>query len=212
MLSKTAFDAQGPVFLRHGWVFFGPYRRGHGLSALAGPYIGAEIAAADKQRGIRAAAATMTRLLETDHLDDQLSALAWLRGQDFVAPNRIAAAGNSSGGILAVLGAERESCCAAADSAGGAESRAMAPQLPPVMIRVVRHSRAPIFFLQAANDYDLAPGRVLPAQMKEAGKEFAVKIYPALGNSREDGHTFGYFGSSLWDPDVFLFLDEHCPP
>ena len=40
MLSKTGFDALGPVFASHGWVFFGPYRRGQGLSASAGPYIG----------------------------------------------------------------------------------------------------------------------------------------------------------------------------
>jgi carboxymethylenebutenolidase len=38
-----------------------------------------------------------------------MAALAWLRKQDFVRPNRIAAAGNSFGGIEAVLGAERGS-------------------------------------------------------------------------------------------------------
>ncbi len=49
MLSKQAFDALGPVFARHGWVFFGPYRRGQGLSASAGPYIGDQIDAAEKK-------------------------------------------------------------------------------------------------------------------------------------------------------------------
>jgi hypothetical protein len=39
MMSKEAFDALGPAFAAHGWVFFGPYRRGQGLSAGAGPYI-----------------------------------------------------------------------------------------------------------------------------------------------------------------------------
>src|SRR5438034_7179944 len=33
MMSKEAFDALGPAFAAHGWVFFGPYRRGQGLSA-----------------------------------------------------------------------------------------------------------------------------------------------------------------------------------
>ncbi len=32
MLSKKAFDALGPVFAKRGWVFFGPNRRGQGLS------------------------------------------------------------------------------------------------------------------------------------------------------------------------------------
>src|SRR5262249_11537413 len=47
MLSQQAFDALGPVFVRHRWVFVGPYRRGQGLSAQAGPFIGDEI---DKAR------------------------------------------------------------------------------------------------------------------------------------------------------------------
>jgi carboxymethylenebutenolidase len=95
MLSKQAFDALGPVFASHGWVFFGPYRRGQGLSTSAGPYIGDQIAAAEKDGGISGGAAAMVRLLEQDHLQDQLSALAWLRKQPFVRPNRIAVAGNS---------------------------------------------------------------------------------------------------------------------
>src|SRR5271154_2239383 len=73
MVSKKAFDALGPVFASHGWVFFGPYRRGQGLSASAGPYIGDQIAAAEKTGGVSAGAAAMVRLLETDHLNDQLA-------------------------------------------------------------------------------------------------------------------------------------------
>jgi hypothetical protein len=37
----------------------------------------------------------MFRLLETDHLKDQLFALAWLRKQDFVQSNQIAVAGRT---------------------------------------------------------------------------------------------------------------------
>src|SRR5215831_20222708 len=48
LLSKQAFEALGPVFAKHGWVFFGPYRRGQGLSSSAGPYIGDQIADAEK--------------------------------------------------------------------------------------------------------------------------------------------------------------------
>jgi hypothetical protein len=169
MLSKQEFDALGPVFASHGWVFFGPYRRGQGLSAAAGPYIGDQIAAAEKDGGIPAGAAAMVRLLETDHLNDQLAALAWLRKQGFVQPGRIAVAGNSFGGIETVLGAD-----------------------------------------QAANDYDLSPSKTLSAVMKDAGKTYEVKIYPAYGNSPQEGHTFGYFGAAVWADDVFRFLNHHC--
>jgi dienelactone hydrolase len=210
MLSKEAFEALGPVFASHGWVFFGPFRRGQGLSASAGPYIGDEIAAAEKKGGITAGAATMVRLLETDHLNDQLAALAWLRAQSFVKPDGIAVAGNSFGGIEAVLGAERASYCAAVDSAGAAQSWAQAPEVQALMTRAVRNSRAPILFFQAENDYDLSPSRTLSAAMKDAGKEFEIKIYPPFGKSAQDGHSFGYFGSSVWGFDMFRFLDKHC--
>ena len=71
----------------------------------------------------------MVRLLTTDHLNDQLAALAWLRTQSFVQANRIGVAGTSFGGIEAVLGAERGTYCAAVDPAGGAQSWAEAPAL-----------------------------------------------------------------------------------
>lgn len=210
MLSRSAFEALGPVFANHGWVFFGPYRRGQGLSAKAGPYIGDQIAAAEKSGGTSAGAVEMVRLLETDHLNDQLAALAWLRQRDFVQKNRIAVAGNSFGGIETVLGAERGSYCAAIDSAGGAQSWADAPELQALMIRTVRNAHSPIFFFQAANDFDLAPSMTLSAAMKDANKAYELKIYPSYGKSHQDGHTFGYFGASVWAEDVFRFLSQHC--
>jgi carboxymethylenebutenolidase len=210
MLSKQAFDVLGPVFASHGGVFFGPYRRGQGLSGSAGPYIGDQIAAAEKNGGIPAAAGVMVRLLETDHLNDQLAALAWLRKQSFVRPDRIAVAGTSFGGIETVLGAERGNYCAAIDSAGGAQSWARAPELQTLMTRVVRNANAPIFFFQAANDYDLSPSKTLSAVMKKANKTYKMKIYPPYGKSSADGHAFGYFGSAVWADDVFRFLNQHC--
>jgi carboxymethylenebutenolidase len=210
MLSKDAFDALGPVFVSRGWVFFGPFRRGQGLSASAGPYIGDQIAAA-KKHGMTAAVTEMVRLLETDHLNDQLAALAWLRQQDFIRPDRIAVAGTSFGGVESVLGAERGSYCAAIDSAGGAQSWTQAPQLQSLMTRAVRNSRTAIFFFQAANDYDLSPSKSLSAAMKDASKPYKFKIYPAYGSSPDDGHSFGYFGSAVWADDVFAFLNRYCP-
>src|SRR5437763_11591611 len=50
MLSNEAFEAIAPLYVEHGWVFFAPYRRGQGLSASAGPFIGTQIVAA-RRRG-----------------------------------------------------------------------------------------------------------------------------------------------------------------
>jgi len=210
MLSNYAFEAIGPLFTSRGWVFFAPYRRGQGLSASAGPYIGDEIAVAEKIGGLQAGAATMVQRLETDQLNDQMAALAWLQKQSYVQPRRIAVAGNSFGGIETVLGAERGGYCAAVDGSGGAESWADAPQLQVLMTRAVVNAKAPIFFFQGENDYDTAPSVTLAAAMKDAGKVFEIKIYPPFGKSPQEGHSFAYAGSSVWFDDVFRFLDKYC--
>lgn len=210
MEPAEAANALGPVFAARGWLFFMPFRRGQALSADAGPYIMDEIHAAFARDGRAAAAATIVRLLSTDHLDDQLAALAWLRASGFAQPNRIAVAGNSFGGIETVLGAERGGYCAAIDSAGAAASWAKAPDVRALMIRSVQNARAPIFFFQAENDHDLTPSRVLSAAMRDAGKPFELKIYPPYGSSADQGHTLGYFGADVWSADVFRFLDAHC--
>lgn len=256
MLNNQAFEMLGPLFAGRGWAFFAPYRRGQGLSAAAGPYIGDEIAGARRRAlwqgaalavpmlilawvgvlrrqptriraGIvvavglcavwainvgarRAAASTMVRLLDTEQFADQLAALQWLQQQPFVTPERIAAAGNSFGGVESVLGAERADYCAAIDAAGGAESWAAAPGLRVLMQTAVRRARAPIFFIQAENDFDLSPSRSLAAAMHEVGKEADVKIYASFGQSRAEGHSFAWRGAAIWQDDVFAFLAKHC--
>jgi len=57
------------------------------------------------------------------------------------------------------------------DSAGGAQSWAQAPELQSLMTRAVRNATAPIFFLQAANDFDLSPSKTLSAEMNKVGNE-----------------------------------------
>jgi dienelactone hydrolase len=198
------------MYASHGWVFFMPSRRGQGLSRNAGRYIGNEIEVALKKEGNTFAVETMVQLLKGEHFNDQMAALAWLRKQSYVATNQIAVAGVSFGGIQAVLGIGTGRYCAGIDAAGAAQSWSMAPQLQTLMLRAVKNAKAPVFFYQAENDYDLAPTKVLSQAMKKAGKKFQVKIYPAFGKTVQDGHAFGYFGSSVWSEDVFAFLHKYC--
>jgi len=165
---------------------------------------------AGKSGGQAAYSATMVRILETDHLNDQLAALTWLKKSPFVKGSSVAVAGNSFGGIQTVLGAERGSYCAAIDSAGAAQTWSKSPEVQALMTRSVRNARVPIFFFQAENDWDLSPSRTLAAVAESAGHPYQIKIYPPFGASKEDGHAFGYFGASVWAGDVFKFLNEHC--
>jgi len=169
-----------------------------------------QIRAAVTRGGLGEGASTLVRLLETDHLDDQLAALAWLRQAAFIQANRVAVAGNSFGGIETVLGAEKGAYCAALDAAGAAQSWSSAPELQRMMTRAVRNARVPIFFFQAQNDYDLSPSRTLSAAMADSGKVFEMKIYPPFGKSAAEGHSFAYLGSSVWADDAFRFLERHC--
>lgn len=206
----VAFDELGPTFVAHGWALFAPFRRGHGLSASAGPYVLDEIEKAEKAGGSRAKVAKTISLLTGDHLDDQLAAYAWLKEQPFVLPHRIAVGGNSFGGIQAVLGAERASFCASAVGAGAAQSWGLASELRDLLVRAARNGRAPTLFFQAENDYDLAPSRTLVGAMREAGKTADIKIYPPFGANTAEGHNFAWHGSQVWGNDVIAFLERYC--
>jgi dipeptidyl aminopeptidase/acylaminoacyl peptidase len=78
------------------------------------------------------------------------------------------------------------------------------------MARAVRNTRAPIFFFQAENDYDVAPTRVLSAAMKQAGKPHQATIYPTSGKAPGEGHGLP-MRSEVWFDDAMRFLDNNCP-
>jgi carboxymethylenebutenolidase len=157
-----------------------------------------------------ARASALVHALETDQLQDHLAAYAWLKNQPFTDTKRIATAGNSFGGIITVLAAERVPYCAAIDAAGGSESWFLAPALQTRMLDAVGAAQAPIFLFQAENDYTTAPTRRLSAQLRKAGKPVESRIYPAFGRTAADGHAFAWRGSEIWSADVFRFLSEHC--
>lgn len=210
LLNNEAFERLAPLFTTRGWAFFAPYRRGQGLSADAGPYIGTEIAAAGARGGVQAAAATAVRLLSTQQLADQMAALAWLDSQPFVRGEPVAVMGNSFGGVETVLGADNTRYCAAIDASGGAESWEKAPALRALMKNAAQHAEIPILFIQAKNDYTTAPSHALYDAMRRAGKKASIRIFPAYGDSASDGHSFAWQGGKVWADTVFSFLDKYC--
>ncbi|HEX8525693.1 alpha/beta hydrolase family protein [Allosphingosinicella sp.] len=210
-LSNEAFEAVAPALTSRGWALFAPYRRGQGLSGDAGSYVRDEVAAARSEGGADQAQARLARLLSEDHMADQAQAFAWLSSQGYVDRRRIAAMGNSFGGIVALLSAERLGICAAVDAAGAAEIWGEAPAIRALMTRSATRARAPVLFVQAENDFDLAPSRTLHAAMRQAGKPAEIRLYPPFGATARDGHAFAYRGVSVWARDVHAFLDRSCP-
>ena len=77
------------------------------------------------------------------------------------------------------------------------------------MIAAARKAAMPVFFLQAQNDYDLVPNRVLSEQVKAGGQSAESRVYPAYGISTQDGHDFCVRGVNIWGPDVMRFIEVY---
>src|SRR5215470_1098338 len=200
----------GPVFARHGYAFLYLFRRGVGLSADQGANSVDIMDAEFTAHGQDARNAIQLQLLENREINDSLAGLAFLRALPEVDARHIAAIGDSFGGSLTVLEAERDSAVRAAvvfSCAGYSWDKS--PQLRARLLAAVDRMTPPIFFIHAANDYSIEPGKALDSELSRLGKPHRLKIYPTVGQSAEDGHAFLYLRVSTWEPDVFAFLDEH---
>jgi dienelactone hydrolase len=210
MLSSDAARIIGPMFARAGWLFFMPHRHGQGLSAGAGPYIGDELASARRQGGVAEASATLARLLSTTHLADQMAALKWLNARSDVDARRVVLAGNSFGGVEALLGGRRAPACAVVAGAAGSDSWRHSPDLQALMRHSAEEIGAPLLLFQAANDHDLQPQADLERARLARGLPVKTIVYPAFGHSAAQGHSFAYAGAATWFPDVLSFVQQHC--
>ncbi len=200
----------GPVFARHGYVFLFLFRRGAGLSAGQGMHVGDLLQRELAANGQEARNQLQVHLLETDELGDAVAGLRFLRSLRDVNSRRVAVVGHSFGGSLTILLAERDSTIAAAvDFAGATVSWESSPELRTRLITAVDATTVPIFFIHAANDYSITPGKTLAAEMARLGKPHSLKIYPAFGTSASDGHNMVDLSVPTWERDVFTFLDDH---
>ena len=200
----------GPVFARHGYVFLYLFRRGVGLSTDQGANAVDLMNSESATHGQEARNALQLQLLESREMDDTLCGLKFLRALQSVDPKDVAAVGHSFGGSLTLLLAEREpSLRAVVVFSGAGYSFDRSPELRRRLLAAVDHIAAPIFFIHAENDYSLSSGRVLDARREQIGKPHRLKIYPAIGHTVDEGHDFVHLGVSIWEPDVFAFLDEN---
>ena len=196
----------GPVFARHGYLFFFLFRRGTGLSEEG-------TNSSDRWDSVLAASGEDARnrlqlqVLETVELDDALAGLTVLRGRPDVDVHHIAVAGHSFGGSLTLLMAARDSTLrAAVVFSGSARTWPRSPALRARLLDAVARTVTPVFFLFAANDYSVAPGEALAAEMARLGKPYRLRIYPPVGQTAPEGHGFVHSCVTTWEPDVFSFL------
>ena len=194
--------ATANFFQAHGYVAFFPFRRGAGGSE--GPYW-KDVAG----RGSGDPEQALVAALDAENVD-VVEAVKWLKNQPFVDAQRVAVAGCSFGGIHSVLAAEKPiGLVAAIDFAGASMSWKNNQFLQNRLKRAVAASKIPIFFAQAANDFDTSPSRILSAEMARAGKPNRMKIYPKHGETPMAGHAhFCNYGQAEWGEDTLAFLRE----
>jgi dienelactone hydrolase len=205
--------ALGTVFARHGYVFLFLCRQGVGLSAAQGTAGGDLMARALVAEGQAGRNRVQLQLLEIEELNEAFAGLSVLRARPEVNVRRIAVAGHSFGGSLSLFMADRDPTLRAVVTFGGAAgSWEQSPELRARLLAALSRTPAPVFFIHAANDYSIAPGKALAAEMQRLTKRYALKIYPAFGRSTREGHDFLFRNVGTWESDVFSFLEQSLQP
>jgi carboxymethylenebutenolidase len=209
-LITEAAEKLGPIFVKHGYAFLYLFRRGQGLSADQGDFMQELLRREKMVNGEEARRNLQFRLLTTDHLDDVIAGLSFLKSLPRIDASRIAIAGHSFGGQLTLLAAERDNSVRAAVTFGAAAASWKDwPELRERLLSAVRKTSAPLMFIHASNDYSTAPGSAMAAERQRISKPHVLKIYSAVGKTAEEGHNFVYSAVDRWETDVFQFLDAN---
>jgi carboxymethylenebutenolidase len=205
-----AANVLAPFFVQHGYAFLYPFRRGHGPSANQAPFMQDLLRREEESKGKDARQHLQFVLLTTDHLDDVMAALAFLKTVPGIDPDRIAIAGHSFGGNLTLLAVERDKTVRAAVTfAAAANSWDGSPELRERLMTAARNAKAAIMLTHAENDFSTTAGKALAAELEHLHKPYVLKIYPAVGLTSEDGHGMLYENIPAWESEVFEFLDQH---
>jgi dienelactone hydrolase len=198
----------GSLFANHGYACLVLFRRGVGPSVGAGPPDGELLAQALASQGQTARNRVQLELLEGEALHEATAGVAYLRGLSYVDQSRVGLLGHSFGGSLSIILAAHDSTIAAVVLFGAAAaSWASSPELQHRLLTAVGRTKAPIFFIHAANDYSVAPGKALANELHRLGRPHRLKIYPPFGSTSREGHNLVFRSPDTWKKDVFAFLD-----
>jgi dienelactone hydrolase len=199
-------------YTRHGFVLFTPIRHGHG--GMPGDYIVDlnDRFLAEHKNNEMVAWKLMVPLHEVYNAD-VAAALDWLKARPYVDKNKIIISGVSYGGIQTLISAEKipgvRGCVSFAPGAMSWKMTVLRERL----LLAIRNAKAPIFLLQAANDYSTGPVEVLGKAIEEKGPPNRAKLYPAFGPPDQHQRGHGSFatwniGTEIWGPDVLAFINS----
>jgi carboxymethylenebutenolidase len=205
--NPIAFPGLALFYVKNGYAFFVPVRAGHGTSP--GRYI-LEAQVGFRQSGAAPDAARQNDVAGHERSNiDVVEALAWLKSRPFVDTTRIAMSGVSYGGIQTLLIAEKGLGVKGFIPFSTAAQSWVNSDLRARLTRSVALAKAPIFFIQASNDFSIEPSAVLGAAIKAKGGANRAALYPAFGTTPQHGHglfAISEAGSAIWGKDVLAFL------
>jgi dienelactone hydrolase len=208
-ITKAA-ERLGPVFVKHGYAFLYLFRRGQGLSADQGSFIQSVLQSEETARGKEASQHLQFVLMTTDHLNDVLAGLRFLKNLPLIDSHRIAMAGHSFGGQLSLLAAGTDNSVRAVVTFGAAAaSWKNSSEIRERLLVALRKTNSPIMLVHAANDYSTIPGEIMAEELEKLARVHSLKIYGPVGKTSDDGHNFVYTAIDQWENDVFNFLDEY---
>lgn len=209
----TAHPDLGKFYTSHGYVLFLPIRHGHKPSP--GEYIQDVVDRYRAQTHDRTTFQRQVVALQDVYNEDVAAAIDWIKKQPFVDGKHIVVTGCSYGGIQTLLTAERGLGVSAFIAFAPAAMSWGNDELRNRLLTAVRAARAPVFLIQAENDYDLGPSQVLGPVIRAQGPLNRAKIYPAFGTTHPEGH-FGFAcweeGIAIWGPDALEFLAQAGVP
>ena len=200
----------GAPFQKHGYMLLSVFRRGQGLSRGQGTPIQDAIAAGgglESEAGVH----VLDSLLRTEQVDDVLAGVAYLRSRPDVARDRVSVMGHSQGAMLAILAGARDSTLRTVIDFAGAEKGWSSPAMRTLLTDATMTLCVPLLMVHAENG-NPAPGRAMDEIMTQRGVPHRLVIYPPFGKTAEDAHRLVLIASSLWEPDVFAFLDQYSRP
>jgi dienelactone hydrolase len=116
--------------------------------------------------------------------------------------------GCSFGGIQTLLTAEKGLGARAFIAFAPAAESWRNESLEQTLEQAVQHAAAPVFILQAKNDYSTRPAEVLGKIARAHGGQ--AKIYPSFGKTPQEGHwafATSSAGTTFWGEDVLQFIE-----
>ncbi len=197
-------------FVPHGFVLFAPIRSGHGDNP------GTYIMDAQRKLGDITSPSVFREVMALHERanDDTVAAYQWITRQPYVDAKRIVVAGGSFGGIQVLLMAERDGhqhlgvrCFVAMSPAAQSWSN---PNWDPRLSAAVDAARAPIFLMQAQNDYDLGVTEVLGPRVDAKGFPSRHKLFPAHGDPDDHhaGHALFFSDPAAWGDEMLRYLHD----